>query len=26
MVWINLAQEMDKWQDLVKVTMKLWVP
>jgi len=26
MVWTNLAQERDKSQDLVNVTMKLWVP
>jgi hypothetical protein len=24
--WINLAQNMDKWQGVLNTIMKLWVP
>ena len=24
--WIDLAQDTDKWRDLVDAVMKLWVP
>ena len=26
MVWIDLAQDRDRWQFLVNVVMNLWVP
>ena len=26
MVWINLAQNMDRWWAVVKAVMNLWVP
>jgi len=26
MIWINLLQDNDKWQDLVKECMNLWIP
>jgi hypothetical protein len=26
MDWIELAQDMDRWQALVNVVMNLWVP
>jgi len=26
MVWVDLAQDRDKWQVLVDVVMNLWVP
>jgi len=24
--WINLSQDRDKWQALMKVVMRIWVP